>query len=349
MKLERVIPTAAVGVMLLGCPGDETPTNPFDTAPATDTTLPGTSSGTTVAVDGTASDGPMATETAGASGESTAEDGGIKLDVGSPDLPGTMSDGCTFIDVLFVVDISASMLQEKANLAANFPSFVQVLEDYIADPTSNATAYRLGVTNSSIVDNGTDQSTMGLDGELFDGSAMNDCGTGATPWLDGPDPDIVTNFNCLAPNPRSDCMSCTDFGHERPLDAIEYFVDESAVGGVNEGFYRGDDALLVIVLLTDEDDDAAYTTTVPASTKAALDGFVGGEERYVVVTIAGPQNMGCNSAFGSASPAPLLHEFTGLVANGLMGDICQGDLAQPLADALALIQTSCDSLPPPAG
>jgi hypothetical protein len=103
----------------------------------------------------------------------------------------------------------------------------------------------------------------------------------------------------------------------------------------------------VIVNLTDEDEDQDYTDTTPAQTKAKLDVFAGGEERYVAVTIAGP--MACESQFGEANDAVILQQFTDLVPNGMFGDICQGDLSQPLADALDLIQVSCDNLPPPEG
>ncbi|MEM9457966.1 MAG: hypothetical protein AAGF11_27555 [Myxococcota bacterium] len=343
----------SLGAALAACtvdPGD----NPFDLPAATSIGAPeGSTGGTGDPGTGNPGSGDPTAGADGSSGESDDPGSGIKLDVASPDTDGNgpgegSGEGCSFIDLLFVVDISASMNEEKANLDANFPSFVQVMDDYVADPTNNALGYRLGVTNSSVVDNGADQSTMGLDGRLFAGT-FTDCGTAGTPWLDGPDAAITANFSCLAPNPISDCMSCSDFGRERPLDVLEMFIDKSTPGGPNEGFYRGDDALLVIVLLTDEDDDAAFTTTTPAATKAAIDAFAGGEERYVVVTIAGPPAGQCNSAFGSASAAPLLHEFTGLVPNGLMGDICQGDLAASLEQALELIQLSCDSLPPPAG
>jgi hypothetical protein len=250
--------------------------------------------------------------------------------------------GCKYLDLLFVVDISGSMSEEKANLAANFPNFVQVLDDYVNDPNTGAIGYRLGVTNSSFQSEG---STTGLDGSLFGGN--NNCGTVNDPWLDGPAAGIAANFECLASNPKACTNSCSDFGKERPLDAIEYFTAKHAVGQDNEGFYRGDDSLLVVVTLTDEDDDAQYTTTTPAGTKAVLDGFAMGPDRYVVVTIAGPENMGCNSAFGSATATPILSAFTSLVDNGTKGDICLGDLSQPLADALDLITFSCDSLPIP--
>lgn len=281
--------------------------------------------------------------------------GGPLLDVGSPgadggadDGGGTPGEGCQYIDVLFVVDISASMSEEKANLAANFPAFVGVLDDYVA--AGNALGYRLGVTNSSINENYDGcATTMGFDGALTASGGVfgnMDCGTGGVPWLDGPAAGIAENFSCLAENPippggGSDC------GKERPLGVMERFVAASGAGGPNDGFYRGDDSLLVVVNLTDEDEDQQYTDTTPGQTKAALDAFVGGEDRYVAVSIAGP--MACSSAFGDATHAVVLEQFTDMVPNGLFGDICQGDLAQPLADALDLIQTSCDSLPPPEG
>lgn len=296
------------------------------------------------------------TPTTGTTGpaELTGEDssaGAVKLDLAAFDFGGQPSGGCEFIDVLFIVDISASMSEEKANLDANFPDFVAVLDAYVADPAHAAAGYRLGVTNSSIVDNLDGKSSMGLDGALFDGDNIfdDDCDLGGDLWIDGPGPDVTAEFSCLAPDPKSSCNLCTDLGKERPLDALEMFIAKSASGGVNDGFYRGDASLFVVVILTDEDDDAGNSTTTPAATKAALDQFAGGEQRHVVVTVAGPQAGGCESAFGSAAAAPTLHAFTALVPNGLMGDICQGDLTQALDQALTLIQQSCDTLPPPVG
>lgn len=294
----------------------------------------------------TTGDGPGTTDGVGGGTEA------VKLDLGAEaDFGPLVEAGCESIDVLFVVDISASMNEEKANLDANFPSFVSVLDAYVGDPGNEAVGYRLGVTNSSIVANKDGKSSMGLDGALFDGDNLfdDDCDMGGKLWIDGPDPAVASTFSCLAPDPKSSCNLCTDLGRERPLDAIEMFLAKAAPGGVNEGFYRGDASLLVIVLLTDEDDDVGNTTTTPAGTKAALDKFTGGEQRYVVVTIAGPKDVSCDSVFGSADAAPTLHAFTSMVPNGMLGDICQGDLAQALDQALALIQLSCDTLPPPVG
>lgn len=289
-------------------------------------------------------------------GSSSDESGAgeVLLDVGAPDGPGPKGGtgdglGCEYIDVLFVVDISASMSEERANLAANFPNFVSVLDAYVED--NGALGYRVGVTNSSINEvYGGCETTMGLDGTMvaWGGGFLNmsDCGTGGIPWLDGPAPDMATNFSCLAENPIPQANTLSDCGAERPLGVMERFVDE-ANGGANEGFYRGEESLFVVVNLTDEDEDAMYTDTNPAATKAALDAFAGDEERYVAVTIAGPE--ACESAFGEAIHAQTLEMFTDLVPNGYFGNICDGDLADSLAQALTLIQASCDAFPPPEG
>ncbi|EDM79021.1 hypothetical protein PPSIR1_07253 [Plesiocystis pacifica SIR-1] len=310
-------------------------------------------------------EGTSTTDSEGSSGggdssdEAEAEDeseSGPKLDTLPPDTVDDGvggSEGCESIDVLFVVDISASMNEEKANLNANFPAFVQVLDDYVADPQTAALGYRLGLTNSTIVDNADGQATFGLDGELFpavgDGFFFPDCNFMGKLWIDGPAPGVTESFTCAAEQPKSDCNNCSDIGKERPLDAIEYFVDKAGPGGVNEGFYRGAESLLVIVLLTDEDDDVQNTTTTPAQTQAILDQFAEGAERYVIVNISGPAVGGCSSAFGDATAAPILHAFTTSVANGVQGDICLGDLSGALDEALDTIVESCDTLPPPIG
>lgn len=280
-------------------------------------------------------------------------DSGIRFDIGDSGDAGSGSggngaegggggEGCKYLDILFIVDISGSMSEEKANLRENFPAFTAVLDDFVADPARGVMGYRLGVTNSSFQSDG---STTGMDGALHTENGA--CGTGANPWLEGPAPGIADNFSCLANNPRACGNSCADLGRERPLDTMMAFADKHAVGEPNQGFYRGAESLLVIVTLTDEDDHSEPTTA--AQTKARLDTFAQGEERYVVVTIAGPANRGCTSAFGDADATPRLSGFTNSVPNGYFGDICQGDLAQPLADALDLIKFSCDELPPPVG
>lgn len=327
---------------------DETGSSASGVGDSSGTGVETSTGGTATSADTDTSDSDDSVSTSSSGGD------GPLLDIGTDDTTATAEgggdgDGCQNIDLLFIVDISASMSEEKSNLAANFPNFVQVMDDYIADPDSGALNYRLGTTNSSIVNNMAGQSTFGLDGALYDGEGgfFNTCENGGQKWVDGPGAGVAETFACYAEQPKSPCSNCTDIGKERPLDTIKYFIEKASLGGVNDGFYGGEESLLVIVILTDEDDDSSESLTSPAEAKALLDQFSGGEDRYVVVSIAGPQSGGCDSAFGSASAAPLLHEFTGLVPNGVMGDICLGDLSAPLDEALSVITASCDELPPP--
>jgi len=253
------------------------------------------------------------------------------------------SHGCYAMDIVFVVDISASMMEEQANLDANFPEFISMLDEYVSADDTFA-EYRVGVTNMSI--NGTFDScttTMGFDGELFDGDSWSgDCGLGVDPWIDGPAPDMSTKFSCLAENPIPSGGG-TDCGAEMPLEVVNQFSQKCAEGEVNDGFYRKDEeSLLVIVLLTDEDEDSASPAT-PAIAKAALDELAGGEDRYVVVAIAGPDE--CTSEFGEAIEAVKVKEFIDLVPNGFFGDICEGDLWPSLQEALELMTVACEELP----
>lgn len=349
-RSESSVITYTLALSVGACAPAERDNDPFGGGADADTAETGADGGPSSA--SSASDDATGTG-GGASADASdsddaSDDDGFKFDIGSDnDVPmGEPGEGCKYLDMLFVVDISGSMNEEKANLNANFPSFVQVLDDYIADPTNGALGYRLGATNSS---HQSDGSTTGLDGGLANSGGLggqDDCGTGGTRWLDGPAPNISENFTCLATNPRACTNSCTDLGVERPLDSMMGFIDKHAPGDVNEGFYRGSESLLIIVTLTDEDDSSMIS---PAGAKTAIDAFTQGEERYVVITVAGPQNSGCSSAFGNATSAPRLHEFTNGVTNGLMGDICEGDLTQALQEALELIKFSCDTLPPPAG
>ncbi len=125
------------------------------------------------------------------------------------------------------------------------------------------------------------------------------------------------------------------------------FIDKTASGQKNEDFYRGDDSLFVVVILSDECDDVSESLGSPAQANLKLQTFIGGPERHVVVSIAGPQAGSCNSAFGSASAAPRLHQFTALGPNGVIGNICEGDLSPSLEDALNAIQAACNTLPVP--
>jgi hypothetical protein len=339
--------TCALALGVGACGPGNRPDDPFASGSAS---LSETGVGETGGPGGTSGGSSQSGPESGPDAESGSTEA-FKFDLGEENdiagvTDGMSGEGCKYLDMLFVVDISGSMSEEKENLNANFPTFVQVLDDYVNDPSKGALGYRLGATNSSHQEDG---STTGLDGALVNNGGafgMDDCGTGGNYWLEGPAAGLASDFPCLANNPRACTNSCTDLGVERPLDTIMGFIDKSAAGDTNDGFYRGEESLLVIVTLTDEDDQS---TVSPMEAKQRLDEFTQGEDRYVIVTVSGRENAGCESAFGEASAAPRLHEFTNGVSKGMMGDICEGDLTQALQEALELITFSCDTLPPPEG
>jgi hypothetical protein len=101
-----------------------------------------------------ASTTPASSESAGGTASATDDPVGgssgedIKLDVGPADDPDAMPDptsGCTAVDVLFVVDNSASMTSYQDALVSAFPSFVTAMDQQLPPQTD----LHVGVTTSS--------------------------------------------------------------------------------------------------------------------------------------------------------------------------------------------------------
>jgi hypothetical protein len=255
-------------------------------------------------------------------------------------------EGCARMDLVFVMDISASMIEENNNIANNLDGFVDVLDDHIA-ADNGFESYRIGVTNSSINDGCT---TLGLDGSLYNGEGLGPAGTDCPSypdlWLDGPESGVAAEFACYAdfPVPTDGGADC---GAEMPLNVIEMFGDKLTPGGDNYGFYDVlDNSLLVFVILTDESEDPLSTTNA-AATKAYLDSLAGGEDRYGVIVLAGPPPSGCDGIYGDAIYAEELESFANMVPNGYFNTLCTADLYLSVQEALEDMIAVCDALPIP--
>ncbi len=243
-------------------------------------------------------------------------------DTGDYDTGPDEPEGCISMDIVFVIDNSGSMNEEQTNLANNFPVFIEVLDDY-TNPSGEHMEYRVAVTTTD-----ADIPTAGE----FVGQA--ECGLGSNPWVDGPADDVVTKFACMA------AVGTSGSGQEKPFVTVQEALGAKAESGqINNGFYRENQAsLLVVVIITDEDD---RSEVLAAEVKDFLTALTGGQNRYVVVGIAGPQM--CSSTFGDAEEAIKIKELIDLVEdNGFFGDICEGDLSGSLADALEVMQATCD-------
>src|SRR5690606_24138636 len=111
--------------------------------------------------------------------------------------------GCSRMNLVFVVDISASMGEANDNIADNFDGFISVLDDHIA-ADNGFSSFRIGVTSSSVNGSfGGCGTTMGLDGSLFNGDVSGtDCPSYPATWIDGPGSGVAADFACYAEKPR---------------------------------------------------------------------------------------------------------------------------------------------------
>ena len=254
------------------------------------------------------------------------------------------NNSCSKMDILFVVDNSGSMAQEQANLAQNFPLFIQVLEDRNLD-------YRVGITTTGRTYTYTDflglpTTQNGDDGELLQRCDMTNR------WVSPTDPTPAQTFACAAE------VGTSGPADEMPLAVTKAAFTEQVTNGTNAGFLR-DDALLAIVILTDEN-DCSYEQSVslgffeflcesnmePVQTYVnTLDMVKGERGRWATAVIAGPTD--CSSEFGDAARATRLQEFVTLTGdNAVFSSICEGDLTVGLEAALDTFEQACNAFPP---
>lgn len=301
-----------------------------------------------------------ATGTASATSSTTAVDpttGGPKLDVAVDTTTGVPTQGCTKIDMLFVLDGSASMIEERQALAA-VDAFTSIV-DTLAMLGDGNIDYRIAVT------------TDNDDGYLTPG-----CWKEPDPWVSsvGHTPTEVAQAFACAVSAFGVGNFEADVGCEHTLTSAVDLLD-----GDTSGFVR-DDALLVLVMVTDVDDYGAYdqidgnncgigcaTKPTPVATlkQRLVDKVKKGElDGLAAVVVAGdptsnngvnfcgqPGSCGCNGLDCGVFHADRLYEFaTSLAQNGYAADLCLGAQAVPDAVQTALtesIDIACEQFEPP--
>ncbi|MEM6291861.1 MAG: hypothetical protein AAGA54_11370 [Myxococcota bacterium] len=291
-------------------------------------------------------------ETSGSSDASTSDDGAA---------------GCGSVDVLVVIDNSASMLEEQARVHAALPTLFDTLEaatgtsDHhvlVADTDAWLFAgceaalcplfgncavvwpeYQCGVTQPLVCEDvlgaGVTQ-PRGLD------AANADCGFGAQ------------RFANLAELGARDRLACaaqvgTSGGPEQLADAVLAATDaRGAAAGCNEGFLRPDHPLLV-VFVTDEDDSPANegSSGSPESWHAALV-----QRRAAPVAVLGvmsdlgrPGSACTNEDPNSPAGAELSPRLTAFVEafgeRGRIASVCASDYVPAFEGVAELLVASC--------
>lgn len=199
------------------------------------------------------------------------------------------------IDILWVVDNSPSMLQEQNDLAANFDSFIQFIDESDVD-------YQIGVIS-------TDLDLAGHQGQLQGNPTIITRDT-------QPDPASAFSQNIR--------VGTGGAGNERGLEAAYHALSEPLISGANAGFLRSD-AALAIIFVSDEDDHSFGQIGFYQRTFEQLK-RVGNENRVMAGAVVGPQPDGCATAAAGTRYHMLVQ-----AVGGSIGSICEADFSDTLS------------------
>jgi hypothetical protein len=299
-------------------------------------------------------------------GDDSAGDDSAGDDSAGDDTTNPPAARCQAMDIVFVVDDSGSMTEEQSNLAANFPQFAQVLDNYEVAP-GQPLDYRVALTTTGrtitttvVLGSGLPEIPITEQGD--NGAFRAECGSPKR-WIDRTDGNLGSTLAC-----RANVGTNGPGAAEMPLYAGMLGLSDRIVDHTNEGFLR-DDALLAVVMITDEDDCSRTDDNItmgptenicapgPAGYVSAqdavefYDALKGGRGRWAAAVVAGA--TACSSGFGDAAEAVKLKQFVSTMnssasgpQNGVFASICDGNMATSLQQALDTFQAACESFPP---
>ncbi|WAS97769.1 hypothetical protein [Nannocystis punicea] len=272
----------------------------------------------------------------------------------APDLPGIF-EVCTKVDVLLVVDASASMADALASLPATFAEIQATLALEVGEGIDD---FHVAVINACPKPPNFHNY----------GAGDTDCEFPAgRNWLASDDPTIAQNFACVVQLPDQDealagnggdnggyeslpdTCSDDDDEDEQPAWTAARALDPGVA--VNAGFSRAD-SVLFVVAITDEDESLVD----PADAEEIHDAIVaakGDAERVVFLGIGGDDG-GCDNAYGGGEvkDSEVLREVAGTFgARGLYRTMCKKRGDDPIGDAFAealttVVDEACSSFVP---
>jgi hypothetical protein len=287
--------------------------------------------------------------------------GDAKFDVGEGETNGGGDDEneeCGNVDILFVIDDSASMADNQQSLIASFAGFIEGIQERLAF----ADSYHVGiVTTDNYGFNETGCTNIGdlvtqTGGDNSSQSVCTPFASGAR-YLDQNEPDLAGKFACAAH--VGTYGSDDEMAARAMLNALKPAVN--GPGGCNEGFSRLD-SLLVIVIITDEDDvpepygcDPDDPWNNPCDTTGSggtpddwyaevLTHKANIPENIVVLTLLG-QTL--DNDCGAVVAAKLIGFTNRFGANGYTGDVCADSYDEFFTATLPIIDEACENFTPP--
>lgn len=268
--------------------------------------------------------------------------------------PGGGSPGveCKNVDILFVIDNSASMGDNQESLISSFPGFVAAIQQGL----SGVASYHIGVVTTDDYEHNDPSCTAIGDLVTRTGgveSSSSVCGPfgGGRRYMDETDSDLAGSFACAA---KVGVGGADDERVARALlDAVS--PERNAPGACNEGFSRLD-SLLIAVLITDEDDAPAIDPGCDPNKppiECQTHGSGGHSEDWYDELVAAkggiPENIVVLSLIGEkgyrACDAVFAKKLISLTArfgeNGFIGDVCATSYDEFFAATLPIIDTAC--------
>lgn len=253
--------------------------------------------------------------------------------------PEELPEGCTKLDILFVVDGSLSMLDEQKalqGLEGNDPVFAE-FTDVLLEELGNVEDFHVAVVSS---EPGDDLLHTHRDYPAMPESAETDCGLPpGQRWIVGPSDELEDQFACIASTAQIEISEETAYNAGAALG-----------NAANDGFLR-EDSVLLVVFLTDEDTQGDYTRV--SQRQAILDAVGGRLDRLLVFAIAGDQGVfempktKCNGEYGAAVPGRRLTSIVySFRSQGLFHDLCAGTLGDAFAFVLDDVVRTCEQYQP---
>jgi hypothetical protein len=243
--------------------------------------------------------------------------------------PGTI-EACQYMDVVFSLDNSGSMQEEKGAMTNEvFPAFADVLDEV----GNGNIAWRAAVIDACPTP--PSFHTAGLGGSC-DFSGDNS-------WMYDGSPRLADEFRCVSDIDPALSACSGENDDEQPASSIAAALEAT---DLNPGFLR-ENSLLVSIAITDEDEQP----TPDQSAQGVHDRLValkGGDiQRITFLGIGGATD--CEGVYGEAREASKLKATTSLFANeerGLFVDLCEGRLEDGLSEIITIIDQACDQYCP---
>lgn len=215
------------------------------------------------------------------------------------------------VDILWAVDDSGSMKNERQRLAANFDRFIQELLTLKVD-------FQIGVTSTNYVDGGKLRGTT----KIIKNTT--------------PDPRAVFLANTTFPDSRAR----THLGLKMSLAAVT--PPNTNPGSSNDGFIRPKAALAIIVV-TDQDDHSYGETSYFARAFRSVKGK-GNENLVTFSIIGGTTPNGCFAPgeqiyFGGRAQPAFRYSQVAAKMGGVFGSICDASFETTLVQIAQALNT----------